>query len=221
MKLFRDEVEKSSFSRFRAKQLLLELAKNELDSERKAQVEHWISHCKETQVEWQALNKALNWCENKSQLQAPIVDVDQVISRTRKKSLKKFLLIGSMVAIISAVGLLSLKHFDFINSRFQLLAQQPHKILPRVEALNLEVVTGDNHKVEQILSQFKKEGTEVKSIPGNQNNEGTWVVFVMQSHVRQLIEQIKTLGLVRIPEGYSAELVSDGQIQIILKSKSL
>ena len=219
MKLFREEVEKSSFSRFRAKQLLLELAKSELDQERKNQVEYWISHCKETQIEWQAMNKALIWCEDKSQQQIPN-DIDQVY-RTKNKSPKKFFIVAFIAVLVGGTGLFAYPRFSFMDSRFQLLAETPNKILPRVEAFHIEVVSEDSQKITEILNQFKKEGTEVKNIPGNQNNEITWTVFVMQSHVRQLIEQIKTLGLVRIPEGYSAELVSDGQIQIILKSKSI
>lgn len=220
MKLFREELEKPSISRFRAKQLLFELANGELDNERKAQVEYWIKNCKETQVEWEYLNKALNWCETKSQFDESELGNEMKAEKHSGKISKKLALTVLAITLI-ALMLGGLYHYvDLSDSRYLLLSEKQNKILPRVEALEIEVASTDHAKIESILNQYKKEGTEIKSIPSNQNNEITWIAFVLQSHVRQLIEQIKTLGLVRIPEGTFAELVSDGQIQIILKSKS-
>lgn len=219
MKLFRDDLNNAVFSRFRAKQLLLEFVMGELNSERKNQVEYWIAHCRETQEDWQAMTKALTWCQEQSgQAVQEIVKAQSSLKRRKKISIKKLVALAFILFTIGGVG-----YWMEISgtgiSQFQLLAIKENKTLPHVEALQIEVDSQDNAKIEELLNQFKKEGTEVKSLLVSKTNENIWTLFVMQSHVRQLIEQIKTLGLVRIPEGYSAEVVSDGQIQIILKSR--
>lgn len=220
MKLFRQENPESNFSRFRAKQLLLELSKGELSNERKIQVEQWLSQCKETEIEWQAITKALNFCEDRKE---EVLSKNFSIQEEQKKQKAPYFYILALVfglCLLSSSAYWVFKNYDFNSSNFQLLAKSK-KVRPHFEALQIEVENADQAKLAELLNQFKKEGTEVKSVPGTLSNERTWSLFVLQSHTQQLIEQIKTLGLVRIPEGDSAELVSDGQIQIILKSKSI
>ena len=221
MRLFREDLPEQPISRFRAKQLLLELAMGELDSIRKTQVEHWIANCKETEADWQSLNKALAWCE---QTQKNLVITDSFEDHTpmiKRKSYKAILCAFLLFVAIGAGAYYVHQFYDFNASKFQLLAKRD-KIRSHLEAMQIEVATTEANisLIEPLLNQFKKEGTEVKTTPGQHANEKTWSAFVLQSHVHELIAQIKTLGLVRIPEGDSAELVSDGQIQIILRSKT-
>lgn len=221
MRLFREDLAEQPLSRFRAKQLLLELALGELDSVRKSQVEHWITSCKETEADWLALNKALVWCQ---QTEQNLVLTDAVEAQEPLIKRKSYKVILSAVLLLSALGAGAYyvhQFYDFNASKFQLLAKRD-QIRSHLEAMQIEVATTEANinLIGPLLNQFKKEGTEVKSTPGQQANEKIWSAFVPQSHVHELIAQIKTLGLVRIPEGDSAELVSDGQIQIILRSKT-